>query len=79
MARFIGLLVLGAVSIFGVAVLLNLNGAAHALIERQRRQPYARLFPWATSEARLRVWAGLLAVIGVIVIAVVTWAQLTGK
>jgi len=34
---------------------------------------------WATSEGVLRVWAGLLALIVVVLIAVVAWAQVAGK
>ncbi len=45
MARFVGLLVLAAISVFGMTVVLNVKGAAHALMEQQRHQPYARLFP----------------------------------
>ena len=77
-ARVVGLLVVTVITAFGVAVVFNMNGTAQALIAQQRRQSYMRLFPWATSEAYLRIWAAVVALIGGAVITVVGWALVTG-
>lgn len=78
-ARLVGMLVAAAVTLIGVVLVFNVNGAAQALIEQQRRQSYMRLFPWATSEVFLRIWAAVLALVGGAVVAVVLWAQLIGR
>jgi hypothetical protein len=77
-ARLVGLLAGAVMSVFGIAVVFNVKGAAQALIEQQRRQPYVRFVPWATSEVFLRMWAALVALIGVAVIALELLAQVSG-